>query len=389
MKKKWPFASSALVALSLLVLAGCGSQKAATDTGSGQGGSSDKGDIVIAVAGPMSGDGAEYGKAFQEGAELAVSQFNEKGGYEGRKVKIVLGDDKNDPKEAANVAQKLSSDESVVAVIGHWSSSATFAGIPIYNRSKVPMITPTASHPDITKKENEWIFRSSTTQDLEGKNLADYAVNKLKHKNIAVLYVNSDWGKSNATSFKKYAEEFGANVVGYESYPPGQSIDYTAALTKVKGLNPDLIYLGSLYNEGVLIIKQAKEMGIQAEFMGASPFASDGFLQAKDVVEGVRLDSLFYPEADNERVKKFVADFKQKYAHDGGYFNALAYDATTAVLEGIKNGGPTRQGIRDAMAKINGLPVVTGEIKFDDKRDDINKPYYNLVVENGKFVIAK
>ncbi|MED4784906.1 ABC transporter substrate-binding protein [Brevibacillus choshinensis] len=389
MKKKWVSVSSALVTLSLFVLTGCGSQGAATVAGNGQGGSADKGDITIAVAGPMSGDGAEYGKAFQEGAELAVSQFNEKGGYEGRKVKIVLGDDKNDPKEAANVAQKLSSDESVLAVIGHWSSSATFAGIPIYNRSKVPMITPTASHPDIAKKENEWIFRSSTTQELEGKNLADYAVNKLNHKNIAVLYVNSDWGKSNATSFKKYAEEFGANVVGYESYPPGQSIDYTAALTKVKGLNPDLIYLGSLYNEGVLIIKQAKEMGIQAEFMGASPFASDGFLQAKDVVEGVRLDSLFYPEADNERVKKFVADFKQKYSHDGGYFNALAYDATTAVLEGIKNGGATRQGIRDAMAKINGLPVVTGEIKFDDKRDDINKPYYNLIVENGKFVIAK
>lgn len=388
MKKRVLSAKSLLISLSLVALmTGCG--KPSTGASPAEGGeTANKEDITIAVVGPMSGDGAEYGKAFKEGAELAISQFNEKGGYQGRQVKLVIGDDKNDPKEAANVAQKLAGDENILAVIGHWSSSATFAGIPIYNRSKIPMITPTASHPDITKPETEWIFRSSTTQDLEGKNLADFAVNKLKHKNIAVLYINSDWGKSNASSFKKYAEQFGGNIVGYESYPPGQNIDYTAALTKIKGLNPDLVYLGSLYNEGVLIIKQAKEMGIQAKFMGASPFASDGFLKAKDVVEGVYLDSLYFAEADNERVKKFVADFKQKFSHEAGYFNALAYDATTAVLEGIKNGGPTRQGIRDAMAKINGLPVVTGEIKFDEKRDDTNKPYYNLVVKNGKFVIA-
>ncbi len=374
-----------LVTAVSLVAAGCGSS---TNAGEG-GGAADKGDITIAVAGPMSGDGAEYGKAFKEGAELAVSQFNEKGGLDGRKVKVVYGDDKNDPKEAANVAQKLASDPNVLAVIGHWSSSATFAGIPIYERNQVPMITPTGSHPDLTKDDTKWIFRSSTTQDMEGKNLADFAVNKLNKKKIAILYINSDWGKSNASAFKKYAEANGAEITVFDSYPPGQSIDYTSALTKVKGTNPDLLYLGSLYSEGVLIIKQAKQMGINTAFMGASPFDSEGFLQGGEAVEGVYLDTLYYPGSEDARVKTFIADFKKMYNHEPGYFNALAHDATVTVLKGLTDGGATRQGIRDAMEKINGLPVVTGEVKFDSKRDDTNKPYYNLVVENGKFVLVK
>lgn len=377
--KRYSFIISLILSFALIA-AGCANS-------SGTGESAQKGDITIAVVGPMSGDGAEYGKAFKEGAELAVSKFNDQGGYNGRKVKLVYGDDKNDPKEAANVAQKVASDPNVLAVIGHWSSSATFAGIPIYERNKVPMITPTASHPDLTKKETKWIFRSSTTQDMEGKNLADFAVNKLNKKKIAVLYINSDWGKSNASAFKKYAEQFGAQITVYDSYPPGQNIDFSSALTKVKGTNPDLLYLGSLYNEGVLIIKQAKQMGIKTDFMGASPFASDGFLQAGETVEGVYLDCLFYPRANNERVKTFVEEFQTMFHHEAGYFNALAHDATLAVLEGLKQGGPSRQGIRDAMEKLNGFPVVTGEIKFDEKRDDTNKPYYNLVVKNGQFVL--
>jgi branched-chain amino acid transport system substrate-binding protein len=377
------FLTVSLLIILSLIAAGCGGKSGAGNDAAA------KGDITISVAGPMSGDGAEYGKAFKEGAELAISQFNAQGGYNGRKVKVVYGDDKNDPKEAANVAQKLSSDPNILAVIGHWSSSATFAGIPIYERNKIAMITPTASHPDLTKKETSWIFRSSTTQDMEGKNLADFAVNKLSKKKIAVLYINSDWGKSNATAFKKYAEQFGAQVALFDSYPPGQNIDYSSAITKVKGTNPDLLYLGSLYNEGILIAKQAKEMGIKTAVMGASPFASDGFLKGGSAVEGVYLDSLFYAQADNPRVKQYVADFQKMYNHEAGYFDALAHDATLAVLEGIKKGGPTRQGIRDAMEKLNGFPVVTGDIKFDDKRDDTNKPYYNLVVQNGKFTLVK
>lgn len=381
--KTYGIVGSILLALTLVVSA-CGNP-----AGSAENGVSSKEDIVLAVAGPMSGDGAEYGKAFKEGAELAVSKYNDQGGYEGRKVRLVFGDDKNDPKEAANVAQKLASDSKVLAVIGHWSSSATYAGIPIYERNQIPMITPTASHPDLTKEETKWIFRSSTTQDMEGENLADYAVNVLGKKKIAVLYINSDWGKSNADAFKRFAEQFGAEVAVFDSYPPGQNIDYTSALTKVKGVNPDLLYLGSLYNEGVLIIKQAKEMGIQADFMGASPFDSEGFLQAGSSVEGVYLDSLYFPEAEDERVQTFVKDFREMFNHEAGYFNALAHDATLAVLEGLDKGGPTREGIRNEMEKLNGFPVVTGEIKFDEKRDDVNKPYYNLEVKDGKFVLHK
>jgi branched-chain amino acid transport system substrate-binding protein len=379
-------ALSAALSLAVLSLTGCGSKGA-----SGGSSTDTTKPITLALAAPMSGDGAEYGKAFEQGARLAINQFNAKGGYQGRKVDLVVGDDKNDPAEAAKVASKLASNKEVSAVIGHWASSTTLAGSPIYNHEQVPVITPTASHPDITKPNTTWTFRSSTTQDMEGKNLADLAVNKLGKKKIAVMYINTDWGKANATFFKQYAEQFGAQVVYFEAYPPGQGIDFTASLSKVKGLNPDMLYLGSLYAEGIRIVKQAKELGITAAIEGGSPFNSETLLkEGGKEVEGLYLDTLYLPTAPSPKVQQFVKEFKATYNVEPGYFNALAYDATSVVLKAIEVGGPTRQGIRDAMAsKVNGLEVVTGTIQFDANRSDVNKPYYNLVVKNGQFTVVQ
>ncbi|WP_159886679.1 ABC transporter substrate-binding protein [Paenibacillus puerhi] len=347
-------------------------------------------DIALAVAGPFTGDGATYGKSFKNGAELAVAQFNAAGGYQGRKVKLVYGDDKNDPKEAANTAQKLASDPANLAVVGHWSSSATLAAIPIYNRSQIPMITPTGSHPDITKKENTWIFRSCATTEIETKYNSDFIVNKQGKKSIAILYINSDWGKSEAEFLKKHIEGLGGKVVAYESYPPGQGIDFTAALTKIKGTKPDGIVLASLVNEGVLILKQAKQLGIETQFFGPATFYTEEFLKDPEVVEGFYLDALFFPETDDPTGKKFVSDYKQQFGQaDPGFFEALAYDSTNLILEAIRRGGATRSGIRDSLAGIKDFRLVTGVAAFDENRSDTNKTYTNLVVKNGKFALTK
>lgn len=346
--------------------------------------------IYIAVAGPMTGDGAEYGQAFENGVRLAVEQFNARGGYQGRPVEIVLGDDKNEPSEAAKVASRLASDQRIVAVIGHWSSSATFAAIPIYNRAGLPMLTPTASHPDITKPDTRWIFRSVTTQDREGRNLAELAVKKLNKRRIAVLYLNTDWGKANSSFFKQFAEAFGAHVVAYEPYPPTQGVDFTALLTKVKALQPDLLYLASLYAEGVRIIKQAREMGLQADIMGTTTFYTENLLKAGKEVEGVYLDALFVPTLKDERVQRFVREFQARYGKVPGYFDATAYDSATILLRALELGGPTRQGIRDAMEqRVNGLQVVTGVVQFDANRNDVNKRWINLVVKDGQFTVIE
>ncbi len=375
-----------------LIAAGCGTSTEKTGgTHAKSGDESPKAtEVSIAVVGPMTGNGAEYGKAFKDGAELAIAHYDEQLAEKGIRVKLVYGDDKNDPKEAANVAQKVASDPSVYAVIGHWSSSSTFAGIPIYERNKIPMITPTATHPDLTKTETKWIFRSTSTQEAEGANLANIAVNKLNKKNIAVLYMNSDWGKANATYFKQNAEAKGATIVSYEAYPPGQNIDFTPALTKIKGLNPDLIYLGSLYNESALIVKQAKEMGIKAAYLVPEANMSEGFLKAKEAIEGVYLNSYYNPASDSPLVQKFAAEFKQKYGYEAGEFNVLAYDAATIVLEAVKKAGvPSREKIRDEMEKIEGLQTLTSTVKFDEKRNNYITTFADLVVQNNKFEILK
>jgi len=392
-KKHWTSALAILLTFSLAA-AGCGTGKETASPGNrasagGQAPAANQ-EVTIAVVGPMTGNGAEYGKAFKDGAELAVAHYKDSLAEKGISVKLVFGDDKNDPKEAANVAQKIASDPSVSAVIGHWSSSATFAGIPIYERNKIPMITPSATHPELTKPETKWIFRSTSTQEAEGKNLADFAVNILKKKNIAVLYMNSDWGKANANYFKQNAEAFGATIVSYESYPPGQSLDFTAALTKIKGTNPDLLYLGSLYSESTLIIKQAKEMGLAVDFLVPEANMSEGFLKAKDAVEGVYLNSYFNPESDSPQVKKFLSEFKEKYGYDAGEFNVLAYDAATIVLEAVKRAGSgSREKIRDEMENVNGLQTLTSVVNFDERRNNYITTFSNLVVKDNKFVVYK
>ncbi|MNI06369.1 Leucine-, isoleucine-, valine-, threonine-, and alanine-binding protein precursor [compost metagenome] len=174
-----------------------------------------------------------------------------------------------------------------------------------------------------------------------------------------------------------------------ESYPPGQGIDFTAALTKIKNSKPDSIILASVVSDGALILKQAKQLGIDIPFYGTATFYTEEFLKDKASVEGVILDALFFPETDDPRGKKFVADYKQKYGTEPGFFDALAYDSTNLVLEGLRKGGATRKGIRDEMAKIKDFPLVTGVAKFDANRSDTNKNYTHLIVKDGKFTLYK
>ncbi|WP_278673628.1 ABC transporter substrate-binding protein, partial [Acidaminococcus fermentans] len=212
MKKRtlWRVTASMLV-LGSLLFGGCGAG------GEDASKKSDSGVIKIGVAVPLTGASAEDGNAVKNGAALAVKLANADPSMKGKKIELVAEDDKGDPSEAATVANKLAQDKSISAVIGHYNSSCTLAGAPIYNRAEVVEISPGSSAAAVTKA-GPYTFRVITTDAVQGASLMKWAVNDLKYKNIAILYENTDYGNGLADVVSKAAKDLNANVVAQEAY---------------------------------------------------------------------------------------------------------------------------------------------------------------------------
>lgn len=344
-------------------------------------------ELVIGLAGPMTGDSAKYGQDLKKGVDLAIEELNSAGGIKGAKIKLLVGDSKFVPKDAANVASMFASDSSVLAVVGPVSTPECMASAPIYERAGVTMITPVATHPDIPK-QGKYIFRTSTTQAIEGPYLADFAITHLKAKRIAEIYVNTDWGNSARKFFVEGAQKLGAQVVIEESYNPGD-VEFTARLLKIKALNPDLIELSSLYTDGALILKQAKKVGLNVPAIGTFSLYHPEFIKlGGDAVEGVYVSTPFFSANPVPMVAEFVNKFRAKYNEEPSTYAAHAYDTTKLILAAIQKAGADRKAIRDALAATKDFKGVTGKISFDQERDRLPGGLVMLQIKNGKYIYA-
>lgn len=372
---KW-FRLMAVVTLSLALVtwvAGC--------TGGGS-----KKPIVIAHAAPMTGDSGRFGKVEAEGIQIALDEINAQGGIDGRQVNVIHEDDMGNPKEAANVAQRIASNPDVVAVIGHWNSSCTLAAIPIYDAAGIPAITSSINQK--ISGASKWVFRDCVTDEQSGRQLAEYAVTKLGAKRIAILYSNNDFGKGQNDVFARVARELGAEVVASEAYIEGQSRDFTPQLTKIKALNPDLIFLAGYYTEGAMIVQQARKLEMNIPFLGPDGLNSVEFVKlGGSAVEGVMFAGYFHPSMNFPGTAEYAKKYREKYGYESDTFAALAYDATRLVLEGMKQNGPTREGVRKYLEEVENFPGVAGPITFDDKHDCTRKILV-LTVKDGKIVPA-
>ena len=218
-------------------------------------------DVVVAVGAAMTGSGAQYGELFKTGAEAGAAYVNEKGGVLGHKIIVKAYDDKNNPTEAANVAQKIAIEKDVVGVIGHFTTTATYAAMPIYQKNGVPLIVISATDQALTKQGNTFLFRICITQDVDGFGVAKWLVKGLGKKRVAAIYVNTDYGKAHFTAFSKAIASLGGEVVVEERYQPG-AVDFSPMLIKFKNANVDVIELGTYYNDAALIAKQARKLGM-------------------------------------------------------------------------------------------------------------------------------
>lgn len=342
--------------------------------------------IRIGLAAPISGTQAQYGQAFKNGAELAAAQINEAGGIDGKQVEIVVQDDKGDSNEAVNVANKFVSDKSILAVVGHFNSSATLATAPVYNKNKIVEISPSSSAPGVTDA-GEYTFRVITTDAFQADYLAGWS-KELGYSKVALIYEQSDFGLGLLDVYQKSAPANNIEVVAAEAYNPGDK-DFSTILTKIKDKQPEAIFIGGFYNEAALISQQAKKLNLSVDFIGVDSLYSEALLElGGESVEGFKLIGFFYPGGDNEAATKFAADYEAAYGSQPDTYAAYSYVATSVVIEAIKEKGADRESIKTYLETLKDYKGATGVLSFDENGDVETIPS-KLTVQGGKFELYK
>lgn len=346
-------------------------------------------DIFIGYQLPLTGSQSQYGEVFKNSALIQLDRLNAAGGIGGRKVQILFEDSKSDPKEAVNIARKFVDDKRVVAVLGDFASGPSMAAGEVYGKEGMAQLSQTASHPDFLKV-SKWQFRNIVTQAHEGPFMARW-VKEDGVKSVAVIGLQNDWGLSATGEFKKAFEASGGKVTAVELFNPGAR-DFKAILTKVAQGKPEAIYFAMFYEEGALILQQAKQLNINAKMYSAGPFYAQKLLElAGPAAEGVRLSTAFVVDNPAANVQDFVGEYKKRYNAEPSMFAAQAFDAVGIMFGALKKAGPgaTRAQVRDALAGTAKFPGVTGETTFDPQTREPDKQLARLQITGGKFTIVK
>jgi branched-chain amino acid transport system substrate-binding protein len=274
-----------------------------------------------------------------------------------------------------------------VAILGPTLSTEMNVVGPEADLNGVP-IMGTSTTADGIPQIGEYVFRNALPEALAIPASLKAAVEKYDAKKVAILYGNDDvFTKSGFDTMKKVAEEMGLEILTIETFQKGQS-DYNAQLTKIKDLNPDLILASALYNEGAVIMTQARKMGIDVPFLGGNGFNSPKVIEiAGDAGNGLIVATPWYGDKDDAKVKDFVAKFEAEYGKKPDQFAAQAYDAMYIMAEAVKNAGQAdRDAIRDALAEIKDFGGILGSFSFDKDGDVVMEPTI-LIIKDGKFQI--
>lgn len=365
-----------------LAAAGCGSSN------SGSSSSTAPAAFKIGLAAPFTGQYATYGASHKNGADIAIAELNAGGGVNGAQASYEIGDDLGDPKEAVLVAQKFIDEKDILFVDGHMFSGATLAAGPKYQTAGLPMISPSATNPDITNL-GSFIWRICITDAVQGEGLAKYSVNTLGLKNVAIIYDDSDYGRGLADAYEAAVKAAGGSVVDREQYTAGNT-DFKAQLTKIKAANPQLLFMSGYYPEGSKIALQAKSLGLNVQLLGSDGDASDQLIKLGGAgVEGMLVSTFFDATKKDPAVQKFVTAYKAKFAgQEPDWFAANSYDVIMLAAQAAKNAGKNdRAALNDALGKIGTYQGISGPITFD-ANGDVQKPLSIVQVQNGTLITA-
>ena len=343
--------------------------------------------IKIGIFEPLTGANSAGGADEVEGVKLAHKLAPT---VLGKKIELVIVDNKSDKVEAANAATVLAQKEKVNAVLGSWGSSLSMSGGPIFAEAKIPAVSISATNPNVTRG-NDYYFRVCFLDSFQGAMGANYAFNTLKAKKVAIIReVSNDYSvglvKFFVDQFVKLTGD-AKSVVATADYNTGDQ-DFTAQLTNIKQFNPDVIFAPGNYTESALIIKQARALGMQVPFVGTDTWDMDAFLKVGgDAVEGAVLSTAFANDAPvNKTSEAFLKAYRDEHKKEPSAVTALGFDAYNVVLDAITRANSADpQKIRDALAQTKGFEGAAGSITINKDRD-AEKPVVFKTVKGGKFV---
>ena len=347
-------------------------------------GSSGSGPIKIAVVDAQSGQLSSLGKWEYKGAKLAVDQWNKAGGIKGRKVKLDVFDDQGDPTVGTNIARKIAS-QNYIAMLGTAESAVTIAMAPSLRQAKIPNIASGQS-PGMIALKSPYLFLNGPTSVTYDDTLAKYVVDQKKMKKIAMISNNGSYGKGEHDAFLNALNTRGIKPVSDQVVTTDQK-DFSAQLTKIRQASPQVIFIGAEEVESGLIVKQARDLGIDVPFAGAAPQGTPVYRNTagEKNVEGTIVSSPYLSNDANAKTKKFAAQYKAAYGDDAELHGAKAYDGTEILLRALKNSGvATGKKLADAIraVKYHGL---MGDFSYDSTGVGIRATKIGIL-KHGKVV---
>ncbi|MCH4157104.1 MAG: ABC transporter substrate-binding protein [Acidaminococcaceae bacterium] len=359
--------------------------------GCGGGAKKDAGNTIkIGVVSELTGPNASYGNSVVKGMKLAVKEINDKGGVDGKKIELAIADDKSEPAEAANAMSKVLNQDKAKLSMGIFTSSNAIAACNVSESAKVPFLAIGATNPKVTLdkdgKAKPNTFRVCFIDPFQGTVGANFVLDTLKLKKAVVLIDNSsDYSKGLAAFFKEAFTKKGGQILGEEAYLQ-KDTDFKAILTKIKTLNPEVLYVPGYYEEVGKIIKQARELDIKAAFVGGDGWDSPKLVE---IAGGPALENTYFtnhysPDATNAESKAFVAAYQKEYNEKPDAPAVLGYDGAKLMADAIKRAGSTDGAkVSAALAATKDFPAVTGKTSLNATHDAV-KSAVIIAFKDGK-----
>lgn len=329
-------------------------------------------DITIATAGPMTGQYASFGAQMKAGAEMAVKDINAAGGILGQKLKLLIGDDACDPKQAVAVANKMVSD-GVVFMAGHFCSGSSIPASKVYEEEGIVQISPASTNPKLTDEGGPNVYRVCGRDDQQGQVAGAYLAKHYANKNVAILHDKTAYGKGLAEETRKAMNSAGKKEAMFEAYTAGEK-DYTALVSKLKQAKIDVLYVGGYHTEAGLMVRQMRDQGMATQLISGDALVTKEYWSITgDAGEGTLMT--FSPDPrKNPAAAPVVTEFKKAGVDPEGYV-LYTYGAIQAWAQAAKTAGSTDPG--KVMAALNSgkFETVLGKLSFD-KKGDVTLPGY-------------
>ncbi|MFB1479469.1 ABC transporter substrate-binding protein [Corallococcus sp. RDP092CA] len=347
-----------------------------------------EGSILIGEVGSLTGSEATFGISARNGIDLALQEANAAGGVRGQKLVVRVYDSQGRPEEGAQAATRLIAQDKVVALLGEAASSVSMAMADKAQAAKVPMITPTSTSPEVTKK-GDYIFRVCFIDPFQGLVMAKFARENLKLSKVAVLTDNkSAFSVGLADVFNQKFKEFGGTITGNESYSKGDT-DFRAQLTSIKNMKPEAVFVPGYYTDVGIIARQAREVGLRVPLLGGDGWDSDKLYElGGSALEGSYFSNHYSPDNPDPVVQNFLKKYRSAYGAVPDSVAVLAYDAARLLVDAMKRAPDTSgPALRDAIAATKDFPGVAGTINLDANRDAVKQAVV-MKVEGGKAVFV-